>query len=118
MAANQFPELQIFRPEHDSSSGRIKYQRISDSSTDIENSDLDFQLNTKTFVNQEISFREGDILAVSYHLSRVVLGEILVSSDNYESSGSDSEPGEKEPVYDNEVVEVSLFIGKYRSICV
>lgn len=111
MGTNQLPELQIFRAEYDSINRRTTYLRVSNSSTDIERSDLDFQLNTKTFINQEISFREGDILAVSYHISRVVLGEILLSSDTYESSGF--KPGEEEPVYDHDVIEISLFIGEY-----
>lgn len=111
MGTNQLPELQIFRAEYDSINRRTTYLRVSNSSTDIERGDLDFQLNTKTFINQEISFREGDILGVSYHISRVVLGEILLSSDTYESSGF--EPGEEEPVYDHDVIEISLFIGEY-----
>ena len=111
MATNQLPELQIFRAKYDSINRRITYHRVGDSSTDIENSDLDFQLNTKTFINQEISFRKGDILAVSYHISRVVLGEILLSSDTYESSGF--KPEEAEPAYNHDVVEISLFIGEY-----
>lgn len=116
-ATSLLPELQIFRSEYDSINRRNRYLRISDSSTDIEEGDLEFQLNKKTFVNQEISFRAGDILAVSYHFSKVALGQILLSSDHYESSGFEPRDLEEQTGYDHEVVEISLFIGEYNNIC-
>ena len=64
----------------------------------------------KTFINQEISFREGDILAVVSSSDRVVLGDIILSSDNYGASAF--EPGDTDTEFEAGVIIISLFIGK------
>ena len=72
---------------------------------------------TLTFVFQEILFREGDVLGVSYlGRQRVELGEILLGSDGY-GSGSGSGSGYCGSGYDPEdaksgVIEISLAVGK------
>lgn len=116
-SASELPELQIWRVEDsNSSSGEIRYQRVNGTSTDFADGDLNFQMNI-TLINQEISFREGDILAVRSS-DRIVLGDLLLNPDDYGSSGY--EPGDEkleiDPTYEQGEIEISLLIGMSEAI--
>ena len=105
-SATELPELQIWRANN--IEGQTQYQRVEGSSTD-------FQISvgsTTTLINQEISFRRGDILAVRSS-KRVVLGDILLSSNSagYSSSGFQSGDMELEHVL-SDATEISLLIGE------
>ena len=102
-SATELPELQIWRAND--IEGQTPYQRVEGSSTD-------FQIivgSTTTLINQEISFRRGDILAVRSS-ERVVLGDILLSA-GYSSSGFQSGDMELEHVL-SDATEISLLIGE------
>ena len=67
--------------------------------------------DTKSFFTQDIAFRVGDVLGVGiFGQQRVVLGEILLSPDNYGASGYD--PGDTQTQYESGVIEISLAVGK------
>ena len=104
-SATELPQLQIWRV--DDIEGETQYQRVEGSSTDFEIINIG---STTTFINQEISFRTGDILAVRSS-ERVVLGNILLSPNSYGSSGSGSEPEDVELKHES-AIEISLSIGK------
>ena len=106
-SATVLPQLQIWRlANSDDSSGEKRYQRVYGSSTNIEDNLEDM----KTIVNQQISFRDGDILAVRSS-QRVVLGDVVLDG-NFGSSGF--RPGDEE--YELGAIEITLFIGIYKDV--
>ena len=115
-SATVLPQLQIWRLANSDGSGEKRYQRVNGSSTNIEDNLEDM----KTVVNQQISFRDGDILAVSSS-QRVVLGDVVLDG-NFGSSGSGSSgsgssgfgPGDEE--YELGAIEITLFIGIYKGV--
>ena len=104
-SATELPQLQIWRA--DDMEGETLYQRVEGSSTDYEIINIG---STTTFINQEISFRTGDILAVRSS-ERAVLGSILLSPNSYGSSGSGSEPEDLVLKHES-AIEISLLIGE------
>ena len=104
-SASELPQLQIWRH----SDGGL-YERIQGSSTDFEVVNVN---SVKTFVNQEISFRNGDILAVVSSSDRVVLGDILLNPDGYGASGYDPELEDVEIEATQGVIRISISIGKH-----
>lgn len=108
LGSDQPPELAIWRAN--GTSEDVVYQIVTDaSSTDVTKENV----TDKTFVTQNIAFRAGDVLGVSLRgEQRVVLGEILLSPDNYAASGYD--PGDANTDYENGVIEISLAVGKHK----
>ena len=108
---SDMPELAIWRLN--GAGANAVYQIVQGTTAVYKYTDWE----TLTFVFQEILFREGDVLGVSYlGRQRVELGEILLGSDGY-GSGSGSGSGYCGSGYDPEdaksgVIEISLAVGK------
>ena len=103
LGSDQPPELEIWRLS--GTGANAVYQIVQGTTAEYK----DAVSETKTFVTQEILFREGDVLGVSYlGRQRVELGEILLSPDGYSGSGS----GDAKTDYKSGVIEISLAVGK------
>ena len=103
---NQLPQLEIWRAND--TSQQLVYQMVQSTTTNPAEQRVSA---TKTFVTQDISFRQGDVLGVRHPgMERVVLGDILLSPDSYAASGYI--PGAAENETQSGVIQISLSIGK------
>lgn len=110
----QIPQLEIWR-RNVTEFGQMFYQRVEGVRTPIKQA-TKFNKHTYYYI-QEIAFREGDVLGVSYNGSkRIALGEIELNTDisNSGSGSYDTSTATTDRIEQGAkgVLQISLSIGK------